>query len=811
MEKLTFEKGMRGFSATAFLLAAAMLALACTLLIPSNALAADYVAHSIDKATGARTDYASIDDALSAGCSDTHPTIVMDTDWTIANLEVPAGKKLTIDMHGYTIERTKTNFDVRKGAELTLMSSEKKEITYKGYEPSNGKLVDVTKTTGGLLTCDSSSRSTQMCTIFLDASSTVNLIGVTVAGNPGYSQGGGFQMADASVLNMSDGASIEHNLGSGIYARGNNVRINLDNASISSNLISSYGGGIHADNENAYIALNNGAKIDGNYAAAGGGIFFSRSGFTLTSDGTGVVSNNVSTKSDRSATKYEQSGGGIHVDQNPFEGNSGLIENVTISNNYSAYDGGGIELDQEWTTVKNCTITGNTCKYEGGGIYVCNDDNTIDGCTITNNACDLDGSSYEGGGVFVWCDYDIKLTGLCYIYDNTRGKNSGNADDLFLRENWLATAKAYVTGGVKAGSRVGIRNGITGDRMIGKNINNDSKDSFFIDLTGYYVSYGSDHGGDMWQRHVGMQYAVQVNGKDVDRYDYGSTVTVDATSTDSSKVFMYWDTTNTSGLYPVSAYITKDNKYNAKLTFTMPQCDVKLTAVYADRVKKAELVTKAPVAGKDLPTTAILKRADKGQGASGSNKVPVTWYKIKADGTRIAVSGKAKTNTTYVAVFSAAQSVDKGLFFDKTITNSGNLKLDFTGSSVTGADISKNALLDAATGTLTAESSKFTTSTNKAANKDALKAVKNKTKTVKADKKAGKTTAAASFDIKAAASASGAKASFKFASGSKKVKVTKAGKITLKKGAVKGKTYEAKIKVSYGKQSKTITVKFKVK
>ena len=74
---------------------------------------------------------------------------------------------------------------------------------------------------------------------------------------------------------------------------------------------------------------------------------------------------------------------------------------------------------------------------------------------------------------------------------------------------------------------------------------------------------------------------------------------------------------------------------------------------------------------------------------------------------------------------------------------------------------------------------------------------------------------AQSFSLKAKVS-SGAKASFKKASGNKKITVSKAGKVTLKKGLKKGK-YTVKVKVTspaktgFKAGSKTVSIKITVK
>ena len=94
-----------------------------------------------------------------------------------------------------------------------------------------------------------------------------------------------------------------------------------------------------------------------------------------------------------------------------------------------------------------------------------------------------------------------------------------------------------------------------------------------------------------------------------------------------------------------------------------------------------------------------------------------------------------------------------------------------------------------------------------AAVKDADEAAiaKVKGKTVKA-KAAKKTTA----KLKVVTSESGAKSTFKKSSGNSKVKVSKSGKITVKKGLKAGKKYTVKVKATVGASTKTVKVVVKV-
>ncbi len=693
-------------------LSAALFA-AALLAAPAPALAdGDPVAHSVD-ASGNQTDYATVDEAVAAGCSDTHPTIVMDTDWTVNNLTIGDGKRLTIDMNAKTIKNSGNSdtITLKNNSKLTLMSSYIYMISYKGYDPTeNGAEKTYEIYSGGLVTNQSADRHSG---ILVGGGAEVTLQGVTVGGcngtNPEGSadNGGGVTMEWGSTLNMKNGARIEHNKsgrhGAGVYVRDKYATINMENfSSICDNYAAEHGGGVFSLETKTTINMKTEASITENVAGAGGGVYFDSTYFKITSaDSTpsASISKNKSFESGKTTSKRDQSGGGIHVDQKSGT-NDGLIENIIISDNESSYDAGGIELDQENTTVRNCTITGNTCTYEGGGIYDCNDDNAIDGCTITGNTCNLKESNYEGGGIFVWHSYDIKMTGLCIVKDNYRGKKKPMADDVMLRENAGATAKAYITGGVKKGSKIGVRTGVTGDRMIGKSINNETQDSFFIDIDGYYVSYGTDHDGDMWQRHASKEFEVKVNGNVVGRYTPNTQVTVNGASSDSSKVFKCWTADGTSGLDPFSEYVPDSSLKSPTLKFKMPQNNVDLKAQYVTRTSEVTLSVDAPTPLKTLPKKGTLSW----KAASGetlSKEVAVTWQ-MKYGQSYIPASGNGRFTTDYLVSASVAQDLDADLAF--------SLKLEKEDVTVKIADktVGTTSVSVDASGTLALEGGPYT-------------------------------------------------------------------------------------------------------
>ena len=662
----------------------------CVFVLPARAVAdeAAVIAHSGEG--DQRVNYTNVNDALNAGYNGA--TIVMDADWLVGttdefntsySLEITAGKKITIDMNGHTISNSvyKETLRLGKGSELTLTSSRKVKIQYKGYSTDDGSKRDFTVSAGGLVT----NTTPSYCGIVVGESAKLTLDGVAVAGccgaqnssEPDLTAFGGLTLCKNSTLNMQNGAVIEHNrsfkYGGGVYAQGKDVTINMSNSSIRDNWANEYGGGIYFYDAGATLTMNDGASIEGNTAKSGGGIQFVMSGFNVTSkDGEAYIRNNRATASSRTSDKFAQSGGGIHIEQVKSTSNNGLIEGITISGNYSAYDGGGIELDQEYITIRKCTIKDNWCKYEGGGIYDCNDGNLLEDCTITGNACSVDsGGNYEGGGVFVWHSYDLRLKGVCVIKGNTRGKDSGNADDIMLRENGGASAKAYIEGNLSKGSSVGVRTGVTGDRRIARNFKHETNDCLFYDMSGYYVSYGSDEGGDAWQRHTAVEFAVSIDGKAYGRYRDGSSVALAVPATrDDGKLFWRWDTQGTTGLYPVDGYITEKGALSNALAFTMPQNDVNLVPLYTDKVTAVRFQVEAPEAGRPLATAGKLWRSDGGASLTQTVPCSVYWYEVDERGnvSDTCAAGVAKANTAYKAYLVAPEVGELGFFYDDEVS-----------------------------------------------------------------------------------------------------------------------------------------------
>ncbi len=674
----------------------------------------------VQDTSGNVTYYDHFEDGKKAAYGKGKTLVMMCNIFNEQIIGVDGGQDLTIDMKGYQIcylgREAGGGFHLYPNSSLTLTSTVREvpmgSVVYLTGTESHYSMDWANFVSGGLVTMGDDSYGFNGAAIYMEAGCHLTLDDITVSGNSALgSKGAGVYAEKNCTIDLKSKASIRNNgaedYGGGIYIDGDNCTVTLDDSSIHDN-IGKLGGGIYSDGSGTKVYLLNGSEIYGNEAQGGGGVYFNKTDFVLSSpDKTGSIRNNIAYESSTTTSKGSQSGGGIHVDQKSGE-NEGLIENLTIKDNYSAYDGGAIELDQRWTTVRNCTITGNTSGCEGGAIYVCNNKNIIDNCTIMNNACDLENKGYEGGGVFVWHDYDIRLSNVCVIKGNTRGKNTTNYDDVMLRENGGATAKAYIVGNLKEGSAVGVRTGTTGDRRVAKDFSYANKSCLFADLDGYYVSFGTDAGGDAWQRHSTIEYTSTIDGAGITRHKANSTVTLAAPAAAAGKTFWHWGTDGATGLLPVDYYISTLTMYSPTLTLKMPQNDINVTTVYADTVEKVEISGfKAPAVGEELPTTATLARSDsKKNGGTEPVEAKVTWYKVRSDGARYIVSGTADAGDTYYAVFSIEQSVTAGRFFS---TSMAAANVTLRASSATGEQVAApaSAKVDAATGTLTVQSAEF--------------------------------------------------------------------------------------------------------
>ncbi len=699
------------------LLAAICFAAACAtyLTAPVYAQADDNLAFSLEN--GERTYYSSVADAQTAGYAG--KTIYMARDWTSSDfgetLEIASGKKFTIDMQGHTIkgDGEHTAIHLAGNSKLKLTSTGTSDITYTGYTSASATQDEIKTTGGGLVTAGSCTGSGGA--FLMDENSSLELDSIIVGGN--YSNKGVFAYDGAAIyankncsIEMIDGASIEHNFSScgAVYVSDANVTISMD-ASFMHHNYGTTTGCLASRGEKTKVYLENKSSIYDNSGEVTGGVQLYNTFYTLSSkDGTGSLTGNVSrgpssiSDSTSESGIDKKAGAAVHVEIKAYGENEGTIEGIAFKNNKAAFHGGAIYAGQEWLVVKNCTFKENEAGSDGGAVYIDNDNIRFEGCTFANNKCDTRNKDYEGGAIYVPAGFDVTLVGKTIVKDNYR--SNGDRDDVFLSDNSLQAA--YIEGNLSKGSSVGVRTSITGDRRIAESFTHETENCLYIDSDGYYVSYGTDNDGDAWQRQGERQFVVSVNGTGVGNYKYDAKATVNGASSDSSKVFKCWNADKTTGLNPVSNYITDENKYNQTISFKMPQNNADLAAEYLTRTKNVEVFLQKPEVGKELSTEGSLKwEAPESEGSVPVMDVTVAWYE-KKDGVLTPASGTAKEATVYVARLSAKQDVkeDRAFAFDIAASD---VAVKLTGSEQKDLGAAEVKVDDA--GTLSVTSNEYTT------------------------------------------------------------------------------------------------------
>lgn len=219
-------------------------------------------------------------------------------------LVVPAGKTITLNLNGYSINRNQSAsvadgyvLKVEQGASLTVTGS---GIITGGNNTGN---------VGGILN-----------------EGTLSLNSLTVSGNKTGVAGGGIYNATGATLTLNNVTvtgnrtlNLNGGYGAGLYVQGGSVT--LTGSTISSNTGQNQGGGIYV-NDGTVTATN--CAITGNQAYAnstGGGVYLQGGTFTLNN---GSITGNL-------GTKKSVLGAGVFVDSNAiFQ----IVGNPVINNNH---------------------------------------------------------------------------------------------------------------------------------------------------------------------------------------------------------------------------------------------------------------------------------------------------------------------------------------------------------------------------------------------------------------------------------------------------------------------------------------------
>ena len=620
------------------------------------------------------TKYYSSSDAWNAALDG--KIITMQCDWILENknLSVKKNKTVTLYMNGHKIDADFRNrvIYIAEGATLNLYGGESKRFTYNYYDlgvlTSGGSV-----TSGGLVTGSKApgSGSIRMVDGAKFYAKDIAICGnISTSGNFG---GGGLEIFGDDAYVEFENVIMSYNYGyrsvGGICISGQRNTVILRNTEISHNYTHYYCGGIGILGNSNYVDMLEGSTVSYNYGIDfGGGISLGNGDNILkSSDKTGVIEYN----------KTKGHGAGIDIN-NKVEYSKGnresVVDGLTIRNNYCTNgdvskdikdikydgDGGGIYVDVSKATIINCTIENNGASL-GGGVYINggsgSDATVIKDTTIKNNY-----TPGKGGGIFVSCTDDVKLSGNVYIENNKRVDED---DDIFLNTGFFDT-KAYIFDDISSYSRVGIRLDQTSDlRTLVKNVSNYKDGTYFLSA---YTSedYLNLSNGTLSSQKGASTYLVTVNDEILGRFKVGEIVTVKS----DDKDFFY--------CYSVSSLaIEKEDlmpSYKSSVvTFKMLTSDVKLTRNYYSGVNEGTLKVDAPVAGQDLPTKGIFTWTN--EDGNQELEVNVSWL----DGNKKA-SGKALYGTSYILVANLKQNVDKNLLFGSNVEIYGDFSVEFKSS-----------------------------------------------------------------------------------------------------------------------------------
>lgn len=322
------------------------------------------------------------------------------------HLNVRDGKRFTIDLNGFNIDRKRGNnqdddgelINVSGGAYLRIIDS----------NPNARKTIDGVQTTGGCLMGGASEDGAGG--IHIKDGGYVYMTGGNICANQTNEDGGGVYVNGGSSKLFLENVHVFRNKtrdaksdtnGAGVFVNGGRVRIR--NCIFRRNESEDYGGGIYSDEGNGYIVIED-SQFIGNRA-------------------------------------NDNSGGGIYIDRGNLK-----IKNCTFDGNYAREKGGGIFIeDDDGAVIRDCTFINNSADKHGGAFYADDDDIHFINCDIRRNR-----AGENGGGVYLDHDADINFQGVMKVTDN---KGSGNRTD----NVYFDPESRVHSGGLLDGSTIGVR------------------------------------------------------------------------------------------------------------------------------------------------------------------------------------------------------------------------------------------------------------------------------------------------------------------------------------------------------------------
>jgi len=319
-------------------------------------------------------------------------------------LVIPAGRYVTLNLNGHTIDRGLTNENAKDAGNVITVN-------------------------GNLTLTDSSTDHT----------------GKITGGNNSGSGGG--VLVDGGKFTMSGGTIKRCNatFGGGVYVAGDTASrgtFTMENGTITGCTATNNGGGVYVD-EGSTFTMSGGTISDCRATgedSEGGGVYVYE-GSTFTMNG-GTIS----------GCKAINSGGGVSVSRGKFTMESGTIDQCTATG-YESRGGGVCVISYGTFTMSGGTIS--RCKAdEGGGVFVESEGGTFTMSGGTIDQCEA--RTGDGGGVYVNVKggtFTMSGGTICGCKANNSGGgvyvNSGGGGGKFTMESGtISSCSAHNGGGV---------------------------------------------------------------------------------------------------------------------------------------------------------------------------------------------------------------------------------------------------------------------------------------------------------------------------------------------------------------------------
>lgn len=371
-------------------------------------------------------------------------TITLENDFIASSgdnaLTIPAGKTLTIDLDGHTINRN-LSAPVNYGQVIRIEAGATLNIIGPG-----------TITGGNSLAVDNADeQGSKNDAGGIYNMGTLTLTNVTVENNrccknpddptndKATARGGGIYTGEGSSFTMTGGkvtGNAAKGGGGGVYCY-YPASFSMTNVEISNNDSESKGGGLRIRTKGTVEATLTDCKVRNCRAT--------ETNLTRSSDGGGIYMQEGKLRMENCTI------GGIDIT------NPGTPEaDTTFYTNQSAFAGAGFYQNSGETYAKNCNISYNSAytqhdKMYGGGICLKAGTYTMDDGEITNN------HSYKnGGGVYIYPGATFKVKGKILIDDNFRTRPGAVPENTDNNTYLEGKAQIHIIGDLDPDTRIHI-------------------------------------------------------------------------------------------------------------------------------------------------------------------------------------------------------------------------------------------------------------------------------------------------------------------------------------------------------------------